>query len=536
MTLVTNPILPGFHPDPSICRVGEDYYLATSTFEWWPGVRLHHSRDLANWSLVGYALTRRSQLDMRGNPDSGGVWAPCLSHADGRFWLVYTDAKSLLGPFKDLRNYLVTAPSIEGPWSEPVRLNASGFDPSLYHAPDGRKWLVSMAWQPQVDARAFEGIYLQEFSPEKGALVGPKTKIFAGSSLGITEGPHLYFKDGYHYLVTAEGGTGFEHAVTVARARDLFGPYELHPANPLLSSRESPETVLQKAGHASFVQAVDGHWYLVHLCSRPSKPSRRCILGRETALQALDWEKGDWPSLSGGGRLPRLQTEVPGVTQARPYLERFHDDFDAPVLQAQWNSLREPLEAPWLSLSERPGFLRLRGRHSLQSTFDQSSLGFRLLHPRCRVATRLDFAPKSCRQQAGLSLYYNTSEFYYAFVGRSVEGALGLRLLACDSRRFRELLPQPVPLAESLPVELEAKLEGESLQFAFRQGDTWAPLGPVLDASILSDDYPVETGLGWAFTGTFAVLCAQDSDDSEVTADFDWFAYEAISDTPTTPP
>ena len=152
--MIRNPILPGFNPDPSICRVGDDYYIATSTFEWYPGVQIHHSRDLVNWRLVTRPLDRAAQLDMRGNPDSGGVWAPCLSHADGRFWLVYTDVKRLDGNFKDAHNYIVTAPAIEGPWSDPTYVNSSGFDPSLFHDDDGRKWFVNMVWDHRMDGAA----------------------------------------------------------------------------------------------------------------------------------------------------------------------------------------------------------------------------------------------------------------------------------------------------------------------------------------------------------------------------------------------
>ena len=165
MSRVFNPILPGFHPDPSIIRVDDVYYVATSTFEWWPGVQINQSRDLANWELCGYALTRRSQLDMRGNPDSGGVWAPALSYAEGKFWLIYSDVKSLDGPFKDVRNYLVTADRIQGPWSDPIFLNSSGFDPSLFHDEDGRKWLLNQCWDPRSTRNQFAGILLQEYSP-----------------------------------------------------------------------------------------------------------------------------------------------------------------------------------------------------------------------------------------------------------------------------------------------------------------------------------------------------------------------------------
>ena len=270
-----NPILPGFHPDPSIVRVGEDYYIATSTFEWWPGVRIHHSRDLVNWRLVGHALTRRSQLDLRGVQDSGGVWAPALSHSDGLFWVVYSDVRGFNGFAKDVRNYLVTAPTIEGPWSDPAPLNASGFDPSLFHDDDGRKWILNQIWDRRPDHNQFAGIALQEYDPIAQKLRNNPVTIFQGTELGVTEGPHIYKRSGYYYLITAEGGTGEAHAVTIARARNLAGPYEICPHNPILTAAGRPEATLQKAGHGSLVETPDGRWYLAHLCSRPGRRSRR---------------------------------------------------------------------------------------------------------------------------------------------------------------------------------------------------------------------------------------------------------------------
>src|SRR5690606_34497577 len=228
-----NPILPGFHPDPSILRVEDDYYIAVSTFEWYPGVQIYHSKDLINWRLIGQPLTRSSQLNLIGNIDSGGVWAPCLSYSDGLFYLVYTDVKTRIGAFKDCHNYLVTSESIEGPWSEPIYLNSSGFDPSFFHDDDGRKWLVNMIWDFRKGHNSFAGIALQEYSPEEKKLVGPIRNIFTGSELGFTEAPHLYKRNGYYYLMTAEGGTWYTHAVTVARAKSLFGPYEIDPTNPI---------------------------------------------------------------------------------------------------------------------------------------------------------------------------------------------------------------------------------------------------------------------------------------------------------------
>ena len=262
--MIVNPILPGFNPDPSICRVGADYYIATSTFEWYPGVQIHHSRNLVDWRLVTRPLDRASQLDMRGNPDSCGIWAPCLSYADGLFWLVYTDVKRLDGGFKDTHNYIVTAPSIEGPWSDPVHVNSSGFDPSLFHDADGRKWFLNMLWNHRSDSvggkprtPAFAGILLQEYDAAAGKLVGEPVNIFAGSPLGLVEGPHLFRRGDYYYLTTAEGGTGYGHAVTMARAHAIDGPYELHPDVHLITARDDPDCPLQRAGHGQLVETPE---------------------------------------------------------------------------------------------------------------------------------------------------------------------------------------------------------------------------------------------------------------------------------------
>lgn len=532
MTYVQNPILPGFNPDPCIVRAGEYYYIATSTFEWWPGVRLYRSKDLANWDLVGHALTRTSQIDLRGTPDSGGVWAPGLSHADGRFWLVYSDVKAHCGPSKDVRNFLVWSQRPEGPWSEPVYLNRSGFDPSLFHDADGRKWLVNQLWNPTDNGAVFAGIVLQEYSVEKASLVGAIWNIWAGSELGSTEGPHLYRKDGYYYLITAEGGTSWNHAVTVARSRSICGPYEQSPGNPLLTSAANPELLLQKAGHGSLVQSHDSRWYLAHLCARPDRRTRRCILGRETALQAIDWEAGQWPRLASGGSEPAASVRVPAV-EIEPYLSSFQDDFTGPELGWHWNTLREPPASEWLSLSERPGYLRLRGRHSLQSQFAQSLVGFRVLHHHCEVAACMDFAPASFQQSAGLALFYNTSNYYYACVTADEHGGRCLLIRGCDDGRAANLAAIPLEYFFSGPLGLRAVLDDGWVQFFIEErGGKLHSVGPRLDATILSDDYPQERGRGLMFTGLFAVLCAQDTSADARPADFDWFSYRALEQEP----
>lgn len=527
MSVVRNPILPGFHPDP--CLLWQDgwFYIANSTFEWWPGVQINRSRDLASWEIAGYALTRRSQLDLRGVPDSGGVWAPALSFADGKFWLVYSDMKAFGGPFKDVRNYVITAPAIAGPWSEPVFLNGSGFDPSLFHDDDGRKWLLNQRWLPYPDGRAFAGIVIQEYSPSAGKLLGEPREIFAGSALGTTEGPHLYRKDGYYYLVAAEGGTGWNHAVTVARSRDLFGPYELATQHPLLTSADAPPDRLQKAGHGSFARDGDGRWHLAYLCARPVSGTRRCVLGRETAVQPIDWPVGDWPRLAAGGRLPASEFPVRSDAAVRPYFDRFHDDFDGPTPGLHWNTLREPA-GDWLDLAARPGWMRLRGRHSIQSLFDHSLVGCRLAHHRCDVRTRLDYRPGSLAQRAGLALYYSTLNFHYLYVSADAHGRFA-SVLTCDNGRYRENRAAVLRLPAEGMLTLSAALRDSTLTFACTVDDrTPEPVGAPCDATTLSDDHPLDGGAGWAFTGTYAALCAQDATGSSVPADFDWFRYDAV--------
>ncbi len=317
---ILNPILRGFNPDPSIVRVGDDYYIATSTFEWYPGVQIHHSRDLVHWRLLTRPLSRSSQLNMLGDPDSCGVWAPCLSYADGLFYLIYTDVKrygrtTVGGPsgasLRDFHNYLVTSPRIDAGWSDPIYLNSSGFDPSLFHDDDGRKYLVNQLWDHRPDHNRFAGIVLQEYSVQRPGLIGDRKLIFHGTPLGLTEAPHLYKRNGFYYLLTAEGGTGWQHAVTMARSRALTGPYELHPDVYILSSRNRPDVELQRAGHADLVETKSGETYMVYLCGRPLRNRGRCTLGRETAIQPMMWSADGWLRTQDGQGIPELEVSAP---------------------------------------------------------------------------------------------------------------------------------------------------------------------------------------------------------------------------------
>ena len=325
MYTITIPVLTGFNPDPSMCRQGEDYYIATSTFEWFPGVRIYHSRDLKNWSLVSTPLDRVSMLDMKGNPDSGGIWAPCLSYADGLFWLLYTDVKIVDSPWKNGRNYLVTAPSVEGPWSEPIAMGNGGFDPSLFHDSDGRKYYIYRPWGPRHHSDPHCTIVMQEYFPQTQTLAKTRKTLFTGTDLRYTEGAHLYRKEGWYYLLVAEGGTSYEHAVVVLRAKNIDGPYELSPEVTLMSSWHLPENPLQKSGHGSLLETHTGEWYMAYLVSRPQRlpgvpllasgGRGYCSLGRETGITPVAWRDG-WPVIE-GGKHAALTVTGPQMTESK---------------------------------------------------------------------------------------------------------------------------------------------------------------------------------------------------------------------------
>lgn len=528
MSLIRNPILTGFHPDPSICRDGDDFYLATSTFEWFPGVRIHHSRDLAHWRVIGHALDRVSQLPMRGCQNSGGVWAPCLTRADGRFWLVYTNVHHHgPGVVMDTPNHLVTAERAEGPWSDPVFLNASGFDPSLFHDDDGRKYLVQMRMGEAFSGVRFDGIILQEFDPVAMRLTGEVFRIWGGSSIGITEGPHLVKRDGWYYLITAEGGTAMRHAVSVCRSRNLTGPYELHPENPILTSFGDPDAVLHSAGHACFVDTPSGDWFAAHLCHRPlQRPglpvmererNKSALLGRETCIQRLDWETGGWPRLASGTASPSISVECPLADQ--PWPTRDSGGFDP----FDFQTLREPADSSWCELTEDRSFLRLRGRDSLASCFDQSLMARRLGHFHASARTRMFFRPDNFKQAAGLIAYYDRFHYHYLRLTRGGDGRLKLGVVSSEDTKagVHEAVWFDEEPADGIHLRMENR--AEELSFSWSpDGHRWHVVDRIFDATALGDWVSPHSN----FTGTFWGVCCQDLSDRSVWAGFDGFHYE----------
>jgi len=531
--MIRNPILKGFNPDPSIVRVGDDYYIATSTFEWFPGVQIHHSRDLVHWRLLTRPLNRASQLDMLGDPDSCGVWAPCLTHADGLFWLIYTDVKrygrTTVGgasgaSLRDFHNYLVTCPTIDGEWSEPVYLNSSGFDPSLFHDDDGRKYLVNQLWDHRPGRNRFAGIVLQEYSHAQRKLAGERRNIFPGTSIGFTEAPHLYKRNGWYYLITAEGGTGWGHAMTMARSRSLGGPYELHPDKYIITARDRPHAPLQRAGHGDLVDTPAGETYAVYLCGRPLPNRGRCVLGRETAIQKMAWGKDDWLRTLDGSGLPTLESPAPALPAAPVAAPAIREDFDGDRLPIDFQWLRSPFPDELFSLTARRGFLRLYGRETLGSLFRQSLVARRQQAHCYGASTAMEFEPAHFQQSAGLICYYNSAKFHYLHVSHDQEHGRHLRVMTCtpDSPQA-DAFTAPIRLPAGR-IELRVEVDQERLRFAYRLGgEAWNWLPELFDASILSDE--ATTPGAPNFTGAFVGMACQDMSGTAHPADFDWFEY-----------
>jgi xylan 1,4-beta-xylosidase len=529
--VIHNPILPGFNPDPSIIRVGSDYYIATSTFEWFPGVQIYHSTDLVNWRLVARPLRRPSQLDLRGIPDSCGVWAPCLSHAKGQFYLTYslvrrygrtTEYGALGTSLRDFHNYVVTADSIEGEWSDPVYLNSSGFDPSLFHDEDGQSYLLNLLWDHRSGNNRFAGIVLQPYDTDRQLLTGEPKLIFEGTDLGYTEGPHLYRREGWYYLIVAEGGTGWDHAVTLARSRDLHGPYEVCPYGPVLTSRGRPDIPLQRAGHGDLVQAGDGSWLIAYLCGRPVPGTRHCVLGRETAIQPVRWTPDGWIEPS----LPLLQPDNPvdaAAVSRQMSAQRY--DFEGGDLAAEFQWLRTPYPEALFSLSARPGHLTLFGRETIGSHFEQSLVARRQTSSCYEAATILDFEPRSFQQSAGLVCYYNATKFHYCYISFDAASGRHLQVMsALPNPLCPEKLSDIYPLPDG-PVELRVRSDGRHLTFGYRPegAGAWTDLDEVFDATSLSDEATLPGHP--SFTGTFVGMACQDMSGLMSPAYFDWFEY-----------
>lgn len=547
--MIHNPILPGFNPDPCICRRGDDYYLIVSSFEWMPGLPIYHSRDLKNWSLCTHVLTDESQADLKKLPSAKGIWAPCLtwSESEGLFYVVYGVMNSMNARYFDVDNYLITARDIQGPWSEPVYLHSSGFDASILHDTDGRKYVVCLDWETREGYEKPGAICIAEYDPVKKQILGYPKRIWrGGTDRGCIEAPHLTRRGGWYYLMCAEGGTGYNHCVTMARANDPFGPYEGDPENPILTSQPAvsderadwdhlkpryynPSSLLQKSGHGSYVELPDGEVYMVHLTARPFVPELRCTLGRETAIEKMVWTEDGWLRMADGGRLAQTEVPEPELYQDAAPLPRLgsgsvinipdRDDFDAEELGSFYYAPRI-MPQSFIDLTSRPGWIRIRGQESRTSLNRVSLLARKLTSVHCRITTKMEFTPKVHQHSAGLVLYYdnmnyvNLRKYYSETLGQSALSVVSLEngvRTECEGTR--------TPVGEG-PIWLRLTIDGRSTRFFYSlDGETYTAIGETFDTSRFSDEY---CSYG-EFTGTMAGLTVSDRVFHRETADFDYF-------------
>lgn len=521
MTTIQNPILRGFHPGPSILRVGEEFYIATSTFEWFPGVKIERSKDLKHWHPVAYPLRGQSQFTLDGVHNSCGIWGTSLSYDNGTFYLVYSIVWTRKGIFKDVHNFLITTDDIDGEWSEPVFLNSSGFDPFLFHDESGEKWLFNVNWDWRPERESFAGILAQRYDEKEKKLVGNSKVVCRGSSAGKTEGVNVYKRGDYYYMVLAEGGTGYEHRVTLARSKQVCGLYEFCPYNPIMTSRTNANNPLQRAGHASLVETEGGQWYMAYLVSRPVLG--RSILGRETAIEKIRWTDNDW-FVAEGGPAPRLEIPGPDSVEEQPEEKEWRYEFDLPQIPLDFQSLRVPLTSDMMSLTERPGWLRLKGWESITSQHKQTMLARRQQSFFYEIEAKMDYAPQNFRQMAGITCFYNTDNFYYLYVSGDIDGRF-ISVLSCQNGEFSNAESIRLPEEESVYLRVEGRIH--TIQFFFSMsGETWRRVGKEFDALTLSDEYQRD---GANYTGTFIGMCCQDMTGSHLHADFDWFWYSDAS-------
>ena len=537
--MIENPILPGFNPDPCICRRGEDYYLAVSTFEWLPGIPVFHSRDLKHWELITHILSDE-QVDLKKLPSAKGLWAPCLTYCEeeGLFCLVYGVMNSMNARYFDVDNFLITASDICGPWSEPVYLHSAGFDASMLHDGDGKKYIVSLQWETRDNYNKPGPICLAEYDPEKRAVVGyPKPIWYGATDRGCLEAPHLTKRGEYYYLMCAEGGTGYNHCVTMARSKSVYGPYESDPRGPLLTSNPgefsergdidhlkprhyNPRAPLQKAGHGSYVDLPNGETYLVYHCARPFVPELRCTLGRETAIQKMEWTDDGWLRMAGGGCLARAATEEPALPPAPVQEPVSFDGFDGKELEKFYYAPRVMPES-FADLQVRPGWVRLKGQESLSSLNKVSLLARKLTAVNSRITVKMDFNPEIPQHTAGLTLYYDNMDYfslekYYS----ETLGGQALLVTVMENGKRSQCLEERTLVKPGAPLFLRLHVDGRESWFEWSyDGEAFAKIGPVHDTGKLSDEYCTYG----EFTGTMAGIFCVDRMYRRHYADFDFF-------------
>lgn len=483
-----NPVIPGYHPDPSIVRVGEDFYLVTSTFEFFPGVPIYHSKNLVNWELIGHCLTDDAQLPLSRARNSGGIFAPTIRYHDGMFYMVTTN-------IDNGGNFVVHTDDIRGKWSKPAWIDHQGIDPSLLFDGDTVYYCATHFR----DGRA--AIVLYEINPVTGELLTPARVISHGAGGKFPEAPHLYKIGGYFYLMMAEGGTEYGHMETIFRSKDPYGPYKPCPHNPILSHRDAMGSPVQATGHADLVEDARGNWWMVFLGIRPFDHAMLHNLGRETFLAPVAFDREGWPVVAGGGRVA-LSMSGPLPFAPMPVCFDFFDDFKGMVFKPEWSFVRNPLRDRYCltgnGLCLHAGEESLDDRHPTALMVRQQ--GF---FAHAEADLMLDDLPEG--GMAGIVAYYNTDYHYAACVSR-----LNGRLYARLSKAVHDIRAQGDGIALDEAQALSLRVVADKRRYAFycKAGGDWLPLGSGSSAGLCTEGTMTMTFTG-AHLGIFAARRAR---------------------------
>ncbi|MDC0584203.1 glycoside hydrolase family 43 protein [Bacteroidales bacterium] len=495
----TNPVIPGFYSDPSVCRVGDDYYLITSTFEYYPGVPIFHSKDLVNWEQIGHCIHREDQL-----PDGIDIFAATLRYNKGTFYMITTHF-DFLEKSKKSGNFYVTATNPAGPWSDPIWLDdVLGIDPDLFFDDDGKSYVISSPF------------ILYEIDLETGKLLTEGKKIYHGAGGRYAEGPHIYKKDGYYYLLAAEGGTEEAHHVTIARSNTIDGPYIVNPANPILAHANAAgqSSLIQGVGHADIIQAHDDSWWMVfHGYRKSAQYMVHHILGRETCLAPVSWPKNGWPVVNGNGTITEKMT-CPTLP-LKPFPQKpTREDFDN-ELGLDWNVI-QTLKKDDSFYALKDGALHLSGMASETGFQNQTAfVGQRLRHMHFEANTNMEFNPKNENEHAGMALHYG-GNYFNLFVkqkgnDRIVFAELNFGSICYKSKEF---------ILKPGPVDLRIEGKGNTFSFAYAQGGEFTHIESV-DSRYMSSET-----LGW-FTGVYVGLFATGKGkQNKAVASYDYFEYK----------
>ena len=516
-----NPILSGFHPDPSICRVGEDYFLVTSSFEYFPGIPIFHSTNLVDWELIGHCMTNSKTLPlMIGNPNASGIYAPTIRYHEGTFYVICTNVATAEMEDSRYGNFIVTAKDPYGTWSDPVWVDFPGIDPSLFWDEDGSVYCCG----------SNQGAYLCRINPDTGEILSEGKVVWEGTGGCCPEGPHLYKKDGWYYLMIAEGGTEYGHMETIARSRTIEGPYEAYAGNPILSNRSLGAGIMG-TGHADLVDDIHGNWWGVCLGIRPICYPPKYNLGRETFLFPVEWEKDGWPVCAQNGvieeqvtverhALPNRKSGKAGAVfmpvAGKTY--QWQDDFQEKNLSARWVSLYEPQDDWSNYVNVEPGRgLLLKGRKATFSEKEKSTfLAVRQEHHNCTVQAEMVFEPQEDGEEAGLSIFMNRNHHYEIAITRINEmKQLLLRRRIGSLWKVEWQLPYQ---RESVLLQIEADKEWYRFSFA-EPGVEWQLAGKGEAAYLTAE-------VGGAFTGNlFALYATGNGHECSDTAAVKWVRY-----------